>query len=257
MSEDARAAIARKTIVLRVPAMDDVTVRRDLPYPGVEAGVTFDLYLPAAAAQPPPLVLFVFGFPHPAFSAGLKLMGAYTSWGRLLAASGMAAVTYTYRDPVRDLAALFDHLRAQAGELGIDRERVALWAASGNGPTALGLLFDRPPTTFRCAVLAYAFLLDAADAAAKFGFADPAAGKTIADLPEHLPLMLVRAGKDQTPQINQRLDDFVAGALARNLPLVLMNHATGPHAFDLFEDSDGARTAIRAIVDFLRRRLIA
>ena len=62
----------------------------------------------------------------------------------------------------------------------------------------------------------------------------------------------MRAGQDQFAHLNDSIDRFVAGALARNLPITLVNHATGPHAFDLMQDSETSREIIRQVLDFLR-----
>jgi hypothetical protein len=42
-----------------------------------------------------------------------------------------------------------------------------------------------------------------------------------------------------------------------NLPVSLVNHATGPHAFDLFDDSVTSREIIRRILAFLQFHLLA
>jgi acetyl esterase/lipase len=185
-------------------------------------------------------------------------MGAYVSWSRLLAASGLVAITYAYRDPLADLERVRRHLRENAAALGIDPTRIALWAASGNAPAALAALMNEGAA---CAVLCYGFMLDdeaghVAAAAAQFGFVTAGAGRSVADLPAEMPLLLVRAGQDQFPYLNASIDRFAAAALARNLPLTLVNHADGPHAFDLFQDTDGSRAVIRAVVAFLRARLV-
>jgi acetyl esterase/lipase len=263
MSDDERSEFARKTIVLHVPSMDAVIVRQDVPYRDTDDGpLTFDLYSPAGLApgERRPCVLFVFGFPDPAFANGLKRMGAYTSWGRLLAASGMHAVTYTYRDPVTDVVALRRHLHEHAAVLDIDIQRTALWACSGNVPMALALLMSEPKDAFRCAVLAYGIMLDVGgagrvgDVAARFGFHYPA-GRSIDELPAELPLFITRAGRDEMPLLNPTLDAFVSAAIARNLPITFVNHPTAPHAFDILDDSEATREVIRAIVGFLRFHL--
>ena len=87
MSDDAErerrvAEVVRKTAVLHLPGMDQVQVRREQAYGD---GSTFDLYV-AAGGAPAATVLFVYGFPDPRFAQGLRQMGGYTSWGRLLAA---------------------------------------------------------------------------------------------------------------------------------------------------------------------------
>jgi hypothetical protein len=57
------------------------------------------------------------------------------------------------------------------------------------------------------------------------------------------------------PHLNEALDRFVDDALARNLPITVVNHAAAPHAFDLFHDSDLSREIIRQWLAFLRFHL--
>lgn len=269
MSEDSRTDIAKRTIVLEIPGMDAVRVQKDVVYTPADAGAsTLDVYAPPGAKEGErrPAVVFVFGYPEPRISpmlgCRLKEMGAYTSWGRLVAASGMVAVTSTCREPVADFQALLRYLRANAASLGIDEERIAVWSCSGNVPAALSVLM-LAPKAFQCAVLCYGYMLDlggstsVAQAAAHIKFANPCAGKSVDDLPKDLPLFLVRAGQDQTPGLNGTIDAFVTEALARNMPLTVANHATGPHAFDMFDDSEISREMIRRIVSFLQFHLRA
>jgi hypothetical protein len=256
--------IVKKQIVYQVPGMDAVAVRRDIEY---QPGLALDLYSPPGleAGERRPAVVFVTGYPDPGFVARLgsrlKDMGQYTSWGRLLAASGLIAVTYSNREP-GDLYALLRYLRENAAALGIDAERLGLWAGSGNVPMALSALMQEPPGSFRCAVLCYGFMLDlggathVAEAAAQIGFANPCAGRAVGDLPPGLPLFIARAGRDQMPRLNDSIDRFAAEALAKNLPLTLANHAAAAHAFDLFEDSAASREVIRQEVAFLAFHLL-
>jgi acetyl esterase/lipase len=245
--------------VLSIPGMDEVIVRRDLPFAAADGGaaLAMDLYLPPAPradGRRHPLTLFPFGFPKSRFG---KEMGTYTSWARLLAASGIAAAVHTYRNPVGDFDALVAHLREHGASLGIDATRLALWACSGNVPTALTILLRRAPgdDLIRGAALNYGLMLDldgttnVADAAAKLGFL-PCAKTSLDDLRSDLPLLVTRAGKD-APAINHTIDGFVRLAIARNHPLTFINHATAPHAFDLFDDTEATREVIRQIVRFL------
>ncbi len=57
------------------------------------------------------------------------------------------------------------------------------------------------------------------------------------------------------PNLNATIDRFAAKALELNFPLTIINHADGPHAFDLFDDSEGSRNAIRQILDFIQVQL--
>lgn len=62
--------------------------------------------------------------------------------------------------------------------------------------------------------------------------------------------MLVRAGQDAVPGVNTSIDHFVAAALARNLPVTVMNHPMAPHSFDLLDDTGASREVIRQILAF-------
>ncbi len=269
-SEQPPVPIARMQVLYRLPGMDAVTVRRDVEFPAADgAPLKLDLYLPpgASAASRPPVVLIGEGYPEAGFERMLgcsfRAMGPVASWARLLAASGMAAIAGSNRAPAADARALLDFVRADGAQLGVDGGRIALWASSGNAPVALSLLLGRGNEAIRAAAFLYPFLLDldggteVATAAATFRFADACAGRTLADLSAATPLLLVRAGRDETTGLNAALDRFTARTRERGLALTLVDHPEGVHAFDLFDDGAAARRAIEAVLDFLRRHLAA
>jgi hypothetical protein len=51
------------------------------------------------------------------------------------------------------------------------------------------------------------------------------------------------------------MDRFIAEGLKRGLPLTLVNHPTGPHAFDLMDDSDMSRHVVAQAIEFLHFRI--
>ncbi len=269
MSEEIRPEdIRKKTVVHRIEGMDSVLVRRDVPFRGADGGaLAMDLYRPAGTApgEPLPAVLLVAGYREEGFRSRIgcdfKDMGSVTSWARLLAASGLAAIAGGNRDPAADALAMLGHVRENAASLGIDGTRLGVWAASGNVPVALRLPMEKSDTAIRCATLWYGYTLDlpgathVADASRQFGFADACAGRSIDEIPKETALFLARAGRDASPGLNESLDRFAAAALARNLSLTLVNHAAGAHAFDLFEDGEPSRQVVRQSLDFLRFRL--
>ena len=108
-----------------------------------------------------PAVLFVAGYldegTRRVVGCNAKDMASYISWAQLMAASGLVAITYTNRRPVGRRARSAS-VRAGAHRLGIDSERVGVWACSGN-VTALSVLMELQ-TRVRCAVLLYGYLLD-------------------------------------------------------------------------------------------------
>ena len=51
------------------------------------------------------------------------------------------------------------------------------------------------------------------------------------------------------------IDAFARHALRENLPMTIVNHPTGMHAFDLEEDSEASRQIIGQMLAFLRTSL--
>ena len=256
--------VSKRRVLYEIPGMDAVTIRRDVVYGTSDSGErTMDVYAPPGAAGEarPPAVIIVAGYPDPGFRKMLgcrfKEMASSVSWGRLISASGLAAITYSNREPAADLHALLDYTLRNAAALGIDGTRIGIWASSGNVPLALSLLMRANPAILRCAVLCYGYMLDldgsnrVAEAARTWIFANPCEGKSIDDLPPVTPLFIARAGRDQTPHLNETIDRFAAAALDRNLPVTLVNHREAPHAFDLFHDGEITRAIVRSILEFL------
>jgi acetyl esterase/lipase len=260
--------LIRMEIVHRVPGMEGVSVQRDVRYASGDPGLLMDLYRPSSAAPgaPLPAVLLIHGGPVP--KLGAKGMGVFTSYGRLLAACGLVAVTFNHRflgterllEAAADVEAAHDYLRGNAPALGVDAERLAFWAFSGGGPF-LSLALRGAPTHVR-AVVAYYAALDIREKA-------PGSGAVISDedrrelSPAHhvqaragrvAPLLVARAGLDH-PFLNAGIDRFVQAALAANAPIDVMNHAAGRHAFDILDDDARSREIIARTVEFLRARL--
>lgn len=238
--------MAKRRVVLSLPGMSDVPLRTGIEY---APGRTLDVHGSG------PVVLFVSGYPDPAFAARMGCavldMGAYASWAELVGVSGIAAVRYRNHDPA-DVQLVVRYLREHAGELGLDRERIGVWAASGNVPTALDVLARE---RLRCAVLCYGYMYGFEAVAPPIGFACP--GGTPTDLAADLPLHLVRCGTDDLPGLNASIDAFVGAALARNMPLTVANLPHAPHAFDLMDDCDASRETIRQLLAWLRFQLRA
>jgi hypothetical protein len=262
--------ITKKRVVYQIPGMDAVTIRRDVEYRTTNAGaLTMDIYYPpdSKGRARIPGVVFVSGYSDVGFQkmlgCKLKEMGSYISWGQLTAASGMVAITYSAREPAEDIHALLQYVRQNAASLGIDENRIGVWACSGNVPNALSVLMDEDREYLKCAVLCYGIMLDlegntnVAESAKRFGFVNPSTGKSANDLPRDMPLFIVRAGQDEMPHLNETLDRFLAKALTCNLPIRFTNHATAPHAFDVMHDSETSREIIRQVLAFMRFHLSA
>jgi hypothetical protein len=268
MSQDRpQDRMAEKRVVYEVPGMGSVIRQTDRVFGSRDGdALTYDLYIPPDVQQGAllPAVILAAGYPDPGFQkvvgCRFKEMGSTVSWARLIAASGLAAIAYSNREPAPDVHTLLRYLGSEGASVGLDGSRLGVWASSGNGPLALSFLRggDIP---LRCAALCYPYTLDVpgsasvAGAAARFGFANPCAGTSIVELRRDVPLFVARAGKDEMPGLNEALDRFVLAALERDLPLTLVSYASAPHAFDLFRDTAESREIVRQILAFLRFHL--
>ena len=260
-----RHEVTRKRVRYDALGTADVIVRH-VPY-ALGPDRTLDLYHPPGwrDGQMAPAVILVSGLSdrgaRQMLGCRINEMESFASWARLIATCGAIALTYTTdTDPARDLQSVLHHVVSAAGPLGIEIDRIGLFASSSHVPNALGLLMAEP-ARLRCAVLAYGFMLDVdgstgvENAQRVWRFANPAAGRSVDDLPPDVPLLIVRAGHDAIPQVNPSIDAFVAHALRRNLPLTMINHHRAPHAFDLDDDSEMSVEVVKEMLAFLRRTL--
>lgn len=237
----------------------------------VEDGPTYryDAYLPEPMPElPPPTVVLVHGDGPPAFLREARSWGQYRSWGALIAASGMAAITFDHGSTedrtrigpvVGEIDALIATIERDAQRWGIDGRRLCVWSCSAGVPFGFVAAIDRP--SVRCQVAFYGPL----DLRTDDTRTDPMASAV--DLAEyspitHLerrrgaipPLFIAKAGLDR-PGINGSIDAFVARAGELASPVRLMEHPEGRHAFDVLDDDDRSREIIEASVGFMRTHL--
>jgi hypothetical protein len=67
--------------------------------------------------------------------------------------------------------------------------------------------------------------------------------------------LVIRAGKDEFPGLNESVDNFEVEAIARNSPVSVIRYPEGVHAFDSLDDSQRSIELIKLCVGFLRLRL--
>jgi len=196
-----------------------------------------------------------------AIGCKLKDTEQYRTWGRLLAVSGLVAVTYANDEPEKDSFRALDYLSKNARKLGIDIENLGIWSCSANVPNALALAMSMR-FNFCCATFLYGYMLDRGsnsfvqDAASSSGFAAPNAHRSIDDFPSNVALRIVRAGADQFPGINQTIDDFCTDALDRNHEITLVNHPNAPHSFDILDNSQRTKIIVSETLSFFAQKLL-
>src|SRR6266404_4405422 len=273
--------LAGKRIVYRVPGMEVVRVKRNLIYKRVAGReLQMDIYSPTVVRQRLPAVLFIHGGRIPAnLLTTPKDWTVYVSFGQLVAASGFVGVTFNHRfysweslvDSQTDVMDAIKYVREHAAELGVDPERIVLWAISAGGIFLSQPLRDRP--SFLSSIVAYYAELDLQNERASV----PASvrDETLRDLspvywlekvaqgqqkdpqgqlptsppmsmspPMFPPMFIARAGLDDA-DLNAGLDHFVQVALKNNVSLELFNHTTGHHAFDIEDNNDRSREILK------------
>lgn len=159
---------------------------------------------------------------------------------------------------MRDALELVDWITGEAGERGINAQALGVFSLSGNVPNALHVLQQR--RHIRCASLCYGFMLGSesgqavSTAAARFHFVNP--NGTQVQLAAELALLVVRAGQDAFPGVNESIDNFIAQALQANRDLELINYSQGVHAFDILDNSEPAQQLVRRIIQYYQQRLL-
>jgi acetyl esterase/lipase len=250
--------------------MDKVIVKTDLKYTSTnDSNLLMDVYIPPGLAKGErrPAVVFIHGGAGAQFKP--KDWGVYKSWGRLIAASGMIAITFTHRlgypkpllaEAASDVSAAINYIRANADSLNIDRDRLCLAAYSAGGPMLSIAMRDKPDYV-RCLVDFYAFL-DIQQSESHRSNEAPEMLKIfspityLANDPGNLPPMFIaRAGLDEVPTMNDSIDRFIREAITRNASIIVANHPHGVHGFDNQTDDDRSREIIRAAIDFMKLHL--
>jgi dienelactone hydrolase len=217
-----------------VPGMDAAVVRRDVALPGAPK---IDVYTPAAPrAGQLPVVVFANGVGDVPGSQ-LRSWQVYQDWARAVAARGYAAVLHV-ADGTRaqdDIASVLEGLRTGGAALGLDGDRVIVWACSGNVTAALPVLMERAPRGVRAAVIYYG--------------AGPAK-----QLRKDLPILWVLAGQEN-PQLIRGQRALWARAVEEGAPWTMVQAPTLPHAFDGLDTSEDSRRIVAATLAFFDAHL--
>ena len=273
MDEATFNELARKRLVYHVPAMEQVPVRKDIIFKTVDAlALKMDVYYPQEMEQGTtlPAVILVSGEVPPEFIERGKDTGIYIYYGQLIAASGLVAVTFNHRSLEgytklyqvgSDVDDLVSYVRENALSLGIDANSLCIWAFSSGPLYGLRTAMRGVPAYIRCIVSYYGgmsilnkdyFHYTPEEEPMMQEFSPV---HYLREEPERIaPLFVVKSGIDQ-PALNKSIDEFVQEASMRNIPITFMNHPTGLHGFDIFNDDARSREIIRMTLEFVKEHL--
>lgn len=261
--------ILKKEIVYKIDNMKNVDIQKNIVYKIEDSKeLLMDLYtISNHKKQKLPVVVLIHG---EAKSINFKETGQYTSYGKLIAASGLNAVTFNHKvlsdgftveEVNNDIEKIIKYLIENADKLNIDKNKIAIWCFSGGVPFGL---YNGMSNSFDCvkAIIAYYGFcdLESVGRLLDFNIADEDILKyspinLISEDSKRIPpLFIARAGLDNTI-INESIDKFISKAIKNNLTIDVYNHADGGHAFDLFNEDDRTKEIIELSLKFLEYNL--
>lgn len=231
-------------IVYVIPGMESVVATHtDVPYSAENDALKFDVYAPPRPApdQRLPAVLLIHG--SASAPRNLKNHGQYVSWGKLIGASGLIAVTFNWDYPnPSGIEQLIAFVREHADEFQIDRDRLCAFAVSAGVAVGFPVVLKGMPTNLRCIIGYYG------DPSPALELISP---QEVDQLP---PILLAKAGRDN-PILIEGTDRFVGDLTALGGRVTMLTHDTGSHAFDIRDNDDRSREIIKQTIDFMKASL--
>src|SRR5204863_955088 len=120
-------------------------VTRDVQYGALDtATLRMDVYRPAGTYAPAPALIFFNQAVGPQ-----RANDFYIGWARAAASKGLVAIVpdlHGGEQSAQDFQRLIAHLADHAGNYGIDREAIAVYAGSGNVFSAFPIVEDPKQT---------------------------------------------------------------------------------------------------------------
>jgi dienelactone hydrolase len=256
-------------VAYKVPGMKDVIVKKDIPYlKSADTALKMDIYYPPEFdfKSKIPAIVFVFGYTNSGQikTAGwqLRKWSPYTSWCRLVAASGMAAIVYETVNPENDLTSLMNHINSNSEKLKIEAGRIGVYSCSANTPVALANILNSSNNYFRCAAIYYGIFLNPDF---KYLSTIDTLSKNMGFIPSRLPestrwkkdvpILIIHAGKDFVPHTDESIALFTEKAIKQKVPFTLIHYVTGIHGFDVYADNKEIREIIKSTLEFWKFNL--
>lgn len=227
-------AVVDRPIVWQVPTMASIT-KQDYSVNYQGDTLEFICYQPLGfePGQSYPTIVFANGgiekLPH---------WRVYQDWAKLMASQGFVAILHfsTWQNRFQRLGQMLDYCHEEGASIGVDGQKIGVWACSGNVTAAFPRLMDKRRSYLKAASLYYGM------------------PSQIERIRQDLPLQIVRAGLDMY-SLNHKIDQFIQQALKVDIPLDFINYLEGYHAFDVLNDTPRSRQIIQQTVQFFQHHL--
>jgi tetratricopeptide (TPR) repeat protein len=227
-------------LVYHIPEMDKVKIEKGLVYKTLkDTTLKFDVYYPSNFDKKKALPLVIFN--NGVGGNQVPEWQIYKDWASLIAANGMIAINHQSRQgkTLKDSEDLVDYLQAHATELSIDKDKIGVWACSGNVGAGMPLSMQSSRSYIKALVMYYGAGWRPEDNVIKR---------------QDLEILLVRAGLDFY-NLNKGIEDFMRSALEKDAHIEFINYPEGQHAFDAVDNTNRSREIILQTVDFFKRNL--
>lgn len=220
-------------VVYDLPATKQVVLRPDIPFARLGSrDLKLDLYAPPGKRGLRPAVVFINAVGDSPQDP-VRRWGIYASWPRLVAAHGMIGISMdAEREQIQEsLRGLFNFLRDKGRTIGVDPDRIGVYAASANVSGAHEYLVSDSVTP--------------GIRAAAYYYGGVPQGRKRKDL----PVLFIQAQGD-APRMASALGPLWQEVVDSALPWTLVFGRGMPHAFDALTDSDDARHLIQQTLAF-------
>jgi len=161
--------IHKNPVVYSIQGMEAAADVSSYVYKSVEdLDLHVDVYTPRQPVRlPAPIVILVHGEGPNEDLMHAREWGQYVSYGQILAANGLAAVTFNHRSTDQlthmdatgeDITDALNFVRTNANEWGLDGDRLCVWAISAGVPYGVSAAVRDLPADVRCVVAYYGYL---------------------------------------------------------------------------------------------------
>lgn len=257
--------IKKKKLLYNIDESKKVKVTKNIIYKSVDnKSLLMDVYTPENLSSEGklPVVIFVHGEGPELYIKNAKDWGVYSSYGKLLASMGFAAVTFNHRyagrnfkkikDASKDVSDAVDYIRNNSFQWNIDIEKICVWSFSLGGIYSSIFLKDKEKN-IKC-LISYYGLLDINTKVSKIGEAyKEFSPKNYLVNNNNSHILIVKAANDRIKAVNSSIDNFMQIAKEYNVKYDYIVHNTGGHSFDIFKDNDETKKVIGQTLKYIEQ----
>ena len=179
----------------------------------------------------------------------------FHDYGKLLSNMGFASVIFNHRStkmgktatPSReDLVDLLSYVNNNEDSLGIDCNRIIIWAYSGSVYSGLNWVIREKPEFIKGFISYYGVLAGKEENESAIRLMEESDGKSIP------PLLIAKAEKDRVKSSIKAAEDFYKAGKEK-ADVSILRHP-GPHGFDGFSKTEETIEVIDKTLDFIKDR---